>query len=70
MARLNVDVADARVDQLRADLLPQVSGFADYSRQTLNLDEFGIPIAALRTQGEGIPIAKQEQLFTPKAAVE
>lgn len=26
--------------------------------------------AALRTQGEGIAIAKQEQLFTPKAAVE
>jgi hypothetical protein len=26
--------------------------------------------AALRTQGEGIPIAKQEQLYTPKAAVE
>jgi outer membrane protein TolC len=45
VARLNVDVADARVGQRRADLLPQVSGFADYSRQTLNLDEFGIPIA-------------------------
>ena len=30
---------------MRADLLPQVAGQADYSRQTLNLDEFGIPIA-------------------------
>jgi outer membrane protein TolC len=45
VARLNVDVADARVGQRRADLLPQVAGEADYSRQTLNLDEFGIPIA-------------------------
>ncbi len=45
VARLNVDVADARVGQRRADLLPQVNGDVDYSRQTLNLDEFGIPVA-------------------------
>jgi len=45
VARLNTVVADARVGQRRADLLPQVSGEVDYSRQTLNLDEFGIPIA-------------------------
>lgn len=45
VARLNADVAQSRVGQRRADLLPQVSGDADYSRQTLNLDEFGIPIA-------------------------
>jgi len=45
VARLNTDVADARVGQRRADLLPQVSGNVDYSRQTFNLDEFGIPIA-------------------------
>lgn len=45
VARLNTDIAEARVGQRRADLLPDVSGFADYSRQTLNLDEFGIPIA-------------------------
>ena len=45
VARLNTDVADARVGQRRADLLPQVNGDVDYSRQTLNLDEFGIPIA-------------------------
>lgn len=45
VARLNTDVADARVGQRRSDLLPQVNGDADYSRQTLNLDEFGIPIA-------------------------
>ena len=45
VARLNTDVADARVGQRRADLLPQVNGDVDWSRQTLNLDEFGIPIA-------------------------
>ena len=45
VARLNADVAQSRVGQRRADLLPQVAGQADYSRQTLNLDEFGIPIA-------------------------
>ena len=45
VARLNTVVADARVGQRRADLLPQVEGDVDYSRQTLNLDEFGIPIA-------------------------
>lgn len=45
VARLNTDVAEARVGQRRSDLLPQVNGEADYSRQTLNLDEFGIPIA-------------------------
>ncbi len=45
VARLNSDVAQSRVGQRRADLLPQVSGEADVSRQTLNLDEFGIPIA-------------------------
>ena len=45
VARLNADVAQSRVGQRRADLLPQVAGDADFSRQTLNLDEFGIPIA-------------------------
>ena len=45
VARLNADVAQSRVGQRRADLLPQVQGEANYSRQTLNLDEFGIPIA-------------------------
>ncbi len=45
IARLDVRAADARVAQRRADLLPTISGTADYVRQTLNLDEFGIPIA-------------------------
>ena len=45
IARLNVRTADARVGQRRADLLPTISGNAEYVRQTLNLDEFGIPVA-------------------------
>ncbi len=45
VARLNTDVAQARVGQRRADLLPNINGDVDAARQTLNLDEFGIPIA-------------------------
>ena len=45
IARLDVRTAEARVGQRRADLLPTISGNAAITRQTLNLDEFGIPIA-------------------------
>ena len=45
IAQLNVRTADARVGQRRADLLPSISANAAVTRQTLNLDEFGIPIA-------------------------
>jgi len=45
IARLDVRVADARAGQRRADLLPTISGNAGITRQTLNLDEFGIPVA-------------------------
>ena len=45
IAQLNVRTADARVGQRRADLLPSISANAALTRQTLNLDEFGIPIA-------------------------
>ncbi len=45
IARLNARAADARAAQRRADLLPNISGRASITRQTLNLDEFGIPIA-------------------------
>jgi outer membrane protein len=44
IAQLNVRTADARVGQRRADLLPTISGNAAYTRQTLNLDEFGISL--------------------------
>jgi outer membrane protein TolC len=46
VARLNVRAANARVGERRADLLPDISGNASLTRQTLNLDEFGIPIAS------------------------
>ena len=45
IARLDVRTAEARVGQHRADLLPNISGNAAVTRQTLNLDEFGIPVA-------------------------
>lgn len=43
LARLNERVAEARVGQHRADLLPSVGVSAGAGRQTLNLDEFGLP---------------------------
>jgi outer membrane protein TolC len=46
IARLNERAAQARTAQRRADLLPDISGNASVTRQTLNLDEFGIPIAS------------------------
>jgi outer membrane protein len=46
IARLNARAADARASQRLADLLPDISGNAAITRQTLNLDEFGIPIAS------------------------
>ena len=46
IARLDVRTAEARIGQRRADLLPSISGNAAVTRQTLNLDEFGIPVAS------------------------
>lgn len=45
LARINERIANARVGQRRADLLPSVTLSGSAIRQTLNLDEFGIPIA-------------------------
>ena len=45
VARLNLRAADARTGVARADLLPDISGSASITRQRLNLDEFGLPIA-------------------------
>jgi outer membrane protein len=45
IAGLNVRAAEARTAQRRADLLPNINGGASLTRQTLNLDEFGIPVA-------------------------
>lgn len=46
IAQLNVSAAKARTAERRADLLPNISGRATVTRQTVNLDEFGIPIAS------------------------
>jgi outer membrane protein len=46
IAGLNVRAANARTAERRADLLPNISGRASLTRQTLNLDEFGIPVAS------------------------
>jgi outer membrane protein len=46
IARLNVRAAEARAGQHLADLLPSINGRASITRQTLNLDEFGIPLAS------------------------
>jgi outer membrane protein len=43
IAQLNVGAANARVGQRRADLLPSISGTAAFTRQTVNLEEFGFP---------------------------
>jgi outer membrane protein TolC len=45
IARLNARAADARIGQRRADVLPNIGGDASVLRQTVNLSEFGIPIA-------------------------
>ena len=43
IAQLNMGAANARVGQRRADLLPNISGNAGFTRQTVNLEEFGFP---------------------------
>lgn len=45
LARLNERIANARVGQRRAELLPSVTLSGSATRQTLNLDEFGLPFA-------------------------
>ena len=45
LARLNLDAARRRVAQRRGDLLPLITAGASITQQTLNLDEFGIPVA-------------------------
>lgn len=43
-AQNSARAAEARVGQRRGDLLPQISGSASWTRQTLNLDEFGLSL--------------------------
>jgi outer membrane protein len=54
IARLNVRAAEARAGQHLADLLPNINGRASVTRQTLNLDEFGIPVASGVTEAFNI----------------
>jgi outer membrane protein len=42
LARSAEHLAEARVGQRRADLLPSINGGLSYVRQTLNLEEFGL----------------------------
>jgi outer membrane protein TolC len=42
LAHLNARVANERIGERRADLLPTLGGAASYGRQTQNLTEFGI----------------------------
>ncbi len=46
VARISARAAETRVGQRRAELLPTIAGSASVTRQTLNLDEFGIPLAS------------------------
>jgi outer membrane protein len=46
VARLNLRAAEARTGTARAELLPTINGVGSVTRQRLNLDEFGIPIAS------------------------
>jgi outer membrane protein TolC len=46
LAQVNHRVAESRQNQRRADLLPSVTLSGAASRQTNNLDEFGIPLAS------------------------
>ncbi|MEP7325921.1 MAG: TolC family protein [Gemmatimonadota bacterium] len=45
-ARLVAEAGRTRVSERAGELLPQVSGAASWNRQTVNLDEFGIPFAS------------------------
>lgn len=45
LARIDTRIAEARVGERRADLLPAVSFTGALNRRTLNLDEFGLPFA-------------------------
>ncbi len=46
LARYSERIAEARVGQRRAELLPSITASAGPTRQTINIDEFGIPFAS------------------------
>jgi outer membrane protein len=47
LARINARIANERIGERRADILPTIDGTAAYSRQTLNLQEFGLSFPGL-----------------------
>jgi outer membrane protein len=47
LARINARIANERIGERRADILPTINGTAAYSRQTQNLQEFGLDIPRL-----------------------
>ena len=50
LARINARIADSRIGEARAGILPTISGTAAYSRQTQNLQEFGLSFPGLRSR--------------------
>ncbi len=44
IAELGARIAEDRIGQRRADLLPSIGAGASYTRQTVNLDEFGLDL--------------------------
>ena len=69
VARLNLRAAEARTGQARADLLPDISGSASITRQRLNLDEFGLPIAGQVGKRRRLVVGLIEDLVTHPVGV-
>lgn len=72
VARTTARIAESRITQRRADLLPTVTGTLAATRQTLNLDEFGIPVATGVTEPFSIVRARlnAQQVLFDAAAVQ
>ncbi|MDX2193401.1 MAG: TolC family protein [Gemmatimonadales bacterium] len=70
LARLQARAAETRIGQRQADLLPFVAGGGSIVRQTLNLDEFGIPVARGATPAFSVwrwNVRAQQALVDPAA---
>ncbi|HEU4700316.1 MAG TPA: TolC family protein [Gemmatimonadales bacterium] len=53
LAQLSARVAERRVGERRGELLPQVSGAAEYTRQTVNFSEFGLSLPGVPAVSPG-----------------
>lgn len=56
LAQLSAQAAERRVGERRADLLPQVSGAAEYTRQTVNFAEFGLTLPGIPAVSPGFSL--------------